>query len=177
MDMTEDRAKRWLSEAEGYLQLSLLDLAAERVASVAEAGLFPYECAALRGSIFREREKFAEAIPHFESALKLRPGDLLATIGLGWCQKRVGRVDLAAQAYLEALKVRPGEAILHYNLACYQSLLGKPRDAVASLRRSFKIDKDYRQLLKAEADFDPIRADEEFKQLVAEAPVQEETEE
>lgn len=173
MDMTEDRAKRWLSEAEGYLQLGLLDLADERIESVGAAGLFPYECAALSGSILREREKFAEAIPHFESALKLRPGDLLATIGLGWCQKRVGRVDLAAQAYVEALKVRPSEAILHYNLACYQSLLGQPRDAVASLRRSFKIDQDYRQLLKAETDFDPIRADEEFQQLVAETPVQE----
>lgn len=171
--MTEARAKRWLNEAEGYLQLGLLDLAFEKVRGVEMTPYLPYECAALRGSILRERDDFKGAIPFFEAALQLRPGDLLATLGIGWCQKRVGRVDLAAQAYVDALKVNTNEAVLHYNLACYLSLLGRADEAVESLRRAFRIDADYRQLLAGEADFDPIRSHAAFLALQAEVPSRE----
>lgn len=163
---SEERAQRWLNEAEGYMQLGLFEPALERITAVEGAQRLPFECAALRGSILREKEGFAEAIPYFETALKLRPGDLLTTVGLGWCQKRVGRVDLAAKAYVEALKVHPNEAILYFNLACYLSLLGQAKESVEALRRSFRIDKDYRDLLRDERDFDPIRAHPEFLQLL-----------
>ncbi|MCW8133087.1 MAG: tetratricopeptide repeat protein [Planctomycetota bacterium] len=166
--LTEPRAQRWLGEAEGYMQLGLFDLSLERIRAVEASGLLPFECAALRGSILREKEGFAEAIPYFETALRLRPGDLLATVGLGWCQKRVGRVDLAAKAYVEALKVHPDEAILYFNLACYLSLLGQAKESVEALRRTFRIDKDFRELLRDEEDFDPIRAHPEFLQLIGE---------
>lgn len=166
--LTDARAQRWLSEAEGYMQLGLFEHSLERILAVETAGLMPFECAALRGSILREKEGFAEAIPYFETALKLRPGDMLATVGLGWCQKRIGRVDLAAKAYVEALKVHPNEALLYFNLACYLSLLGQAKDSVDALRRSFRIDKDYRELLRDEEDFDPIRTHPEFLQLMGE---------
>lgn len=167
-EMSAERAQRWLDEAEGYLQLGMLDHALERVVAVSATAHLGYECAALRGSILREKNAFPEAIPYFEAALRLRPGDLLATMGLGWCQKRVGHVDLAAKTYTDALKVHPNEAILHYNLACYLSLLGQAKESVDALRRSFRIDKDYRQLLRGETDFDPIRAHPEFLQLMGE---------
>ena len=104
MDMSEERAKRWLAEAEGYLQLGLLDLALEHIRVVEQSSRMPYECEALTGSILRERDSFADAIPHFEGALKHRPGDLLATIGLGWCQKRIGRVDLRSEEHTSELQ-------------------------------------------------------------------------
>ena len=165
--LTEERAKRRLREAEGYLELGLHDLALERIGPVEPAAFLHYECSALKGSVLREQERFAEAIPLFERALNQKPGDILATLGMGWCQKRVGRVDLAAQSYLEAIKKHPGEGILHYNLACYLSLINRPSEALEALTRALRLDAALRKLAHEERDFDPIRELPAFKELVA----------
>lgn len=59
---------------------------------------------------------------------------------------------------------------LFYNLACAQSLAGKKRDALASLRNALKVG-DSQALLKnavSDPQFEPIRDDPDFKRIVAE---------
>jgi len=165
--LTEARANRYLREAEGYLELGLLDPALERIAAVESTAYLPYECAVLHGSVLREKEHFAEAIPCFERALHCKVGDIMATMGLGWCQKRVGRVDLSVQAYNEALKKHPAEGILHYNLACYLSLASRPSEALEALTRALRLDANFRRLAHEETDFDALRELPAFKELVA----------
>ncbi len=41
---------------------------------------------------------------------------------LGWCYKRLARLDLAIHSLEQALVDDPECALLHYNLACYSSL-------------------------------------------------------
>lgn len=168
--MNEERAKRWLSEAEGYLELGLLAQARERVEAVAKTGHLAFECAVLLGNLHREKNEHPLAIPHFEAALKLRRGDILATVGLGWSLKRTGCVDRAAAAYEEALKVHPDEGLLHYNLACYRCLQGQAQEALKELQRAVSLDDDYRLLAREESDFDPIKQTPEFQKSVAGGP-------
>ena len=42
-------------------------------------------------------------------------------LALGWCYKRIGRIDLAIESLEEALSIEPNDALIHYNLACYWS--------------------------------------------------------
>jgi len=175
--LSEARAYRYLREAEGYLELGLLDLALDRVQAVETTAYMPYECAVLHGSVLREKECFAQAIPCFECALHCKAGDLVATMGLGWCHKRVGRVDLAVQVYREALKKHPAEGLLHYNLACYLSLSNHPSESLEALTRALRIDVGFRKLAHEERDFDALCQLPAFKELLAQPQLTDESKE
>jgi tetratricopeptide (TPR) repeat protein len=58
-------------------------------------------------------------------------------------------------------------ALLDYNLACYWSLAGKKNRALSSLARAFAIDPNYRDQVGDEPDFDPLRADPDFRELTS----------
>jgi tetratricopeptide (TPR) repeat protein len=53
-----------------------------------------------------------------------------------------------------------------YNLACCESLAGRPADALEHLRRSINLSQRFRDLAKEDSDFDPIRSDPGFEELV-----------
>lgn len=180
MELTEERVKRRLTEAQGYLELAtldgdsgfsspeLLDEAQARLDSVASCTILGIEIAYLQGAIHRERQAFGEAIPCFRKVLEQQPGHPTATVGLGWCLKRTGRLVEAIAPYVESIQRHPKMALLHYNLACYLSLLGRTAEALTALEHAFKLDGEFRKLAPLENDFEPIRSLPEFQRLLHE---------
>jgi hypothetical protein len=78
-----------------------------------------------------------------------------------------------AERYAEAadrgealVAANPGRGDLLYNLACCESLAGRPDDAVAHLRAAMAAGEDIRTLVAGDSDFDPIRDRPEFRALV-----------
>jgi hypothetical protein len=59
--------------------------------------------------------------------------------------------------------------MVHYNLACYRSLAGEVPGAIEALSNALELKAEYRELARADADFDPIRELPEFQRLVQEA--------
>ena len=57
-----------------------------------------------------------------------------------------------------------------YNLACCESLSGRTSDAIEHLRQAIELSEQFRAYAKDDSDFDPIREEPGFKELV-EAPV------
>jgi hypothetical protein len=51
-------------------------------------------------------------------------------------------------------------------VACYESLAGRRADAVERLRRSIEMWEGCRDLAREESDFDPIRAEPAFQDLI-----------
>ena len=66
----------------------------------------------------------------------------------------------------EAVEADPQYAALFYNLACCESLAGRKTDAVDHLRRAIDMSERCRAYAKDDSDFDPIRDDPTFKELV-----------
>ena len=58
-------------------------------------------------------------------AVAAEPRNVRIYLALGWCYKRIHRLDLAIETLEEALEIDSNPAlnrgILHYNLACYWS--------------------------------------------------------
>ncbi len=180
-----DRSKRQqlLREAEGYLDLvtacadelplqpALRDRLAERALSVLDAvhadGIETEDLYYLRGQAYRVMERHHEAIQWLEEAAEVNSDNLHTWLALAWCQKRIGRLDLAIQSLEEALSVAPDHAIIYYNLACYWSLANNAKLAIAYLARSFDIDSSYRDLVADESDFDAIRNHPSFLELTS----------
>jgi tetratricopeptide (TPR) repeat protein len=67
----------------------------------------------------------------------------------------------------EVLAQDPPFALLYYNVACAESLVGRVDDAIAHLRRSIELDEGTGAYAKDDSDFDALRGDPRFQELVA----------
>lgn len=155
-------------EAIGYL---LLDMPEHALKTLDRGGenptAFTAEFFCLRGQSLQQLKRYREAIPIWEEASEIDPDDVGPHLGLGWCYKRTGRVDLAIEALERARKLEPGNALVLYNLACYWTLQRNKEVALHFLAQAFQIDESYKQLVDEETDFDYLRDDPEFRTLVS----------
>jgi tetratricopeptide (TPR) repeat protein len=72
----------------------------------------------------------------------------------------------AADRGREVVEAHPQYAAPFYNLACCESLAGRTADAIGHLRRAIELSEPSRGYAKGDPDFDPIRDEPAFKELV-----------
>jgi hypothetical protein len=72
----------------------------------------------------------------------------------------------AAARGRELLEAHPENGYLLYNVACCESLTGQTADAIEHLGRAIDIWEGCRALAKEDSDFDPIRDEPEFEELI-----------
>lgn len=181
--LTDLRHHRRCRAAEGYLELLtvfadrwhpdpvLRDKLAQRAIGELEAlpdrPRWRAEKAYLHGQALRTMERYAEAILYLDEAAKLQRINVQIQLAMGWCYKRVNRLDLAIQALEQVIEAFPDEGIVHYNLACYWSLAGNKGLALQYLTQSFDLDPSYREMVATESDFDSLRDDPDFQMLTS----------
>ena len=78
-----------------------------------------------------------------------------------------GEYAEAADRGRELVEAHPEYPELLYNLACCESLAGRTADAVLHLRRAIDAADRCREYARGDSDFDPIRDEPAFKELVA----------
>lgn len=160
------RKQRAIQQAEGYLELNMPRQALDVLERLRAHGPFTWRESFLQGEALRNLELFNEAVAVLVQAAQDFPEHIATWLALGWCYKRTGRLEKAIYALRKALEIEPEEALVHYNLACYYSLLLKKDDAINSLARALDLDADYRKMVRNEPDFDPIRSDPDFQSLL-----------
>lgn len=89
-----------------------------------------------------------------------------ALIGLAWCHKRLGELDLAIAAISRALATVPEDPTLHYNLACYLALAQQPRAALYELAWALELQPRLQRRAAVEPDFDTLRGLAAFEALI-----------
>ena len=77
-----------------------------------------------------------------------------------------GNYAEAADRGRELLAAHPEYPDLGYNIACCESLAGRTADAIAHLRTAVEAHEPMRKWAAEDSDFDPIRDDPAFKELV-----------
>jgi tetratricopeptide (TPR) repeat protein len=77
-----------------------------------------------------------------------------------------GEYAEAADRARELADANPGYAGLLYNLACVESLAGRTADALEHLGRAIDGSERFRAFARGDSDFDPIRDEPGFAQLV-----------
>jgi len=77
-----------------------------------------------------------------------------------------GRYAEAADKGLELIEAYPEQAYLYYNVACCESLVGRTDDALTHLRQSMAMWEGFREMATEDSDFDPIRDEPAFQDLV-----------
>ena len=159
------RRAKVLREIEGYLELGLAGRALCALGRLGDPTDFDVHTLRLWGEALRMLERYDEAIVPLQQAADAAPDDIRIRLGLGWCYKRTGHLDLAIESLERAVCCEPNKALLHYNLACYWSLAGSKRHALTCLSRAIRIDTSCVDMIDDEPDFDPIRFDPDFQAL------------
>jgi tetratricopeptide (TPR) repeat protein len=72
----------------------------------------------------------------------------------------------AADRGRELIEAHPQYAGVLYNVACCESLAGRTTDAVTHLGRAIDMSEHFRSYAKDDPDFDPIRDEPAFKELI-----------
>ena len=90
--------------------------------------------------LYMELDRPADAIPHFEAALRLKPDSAAAHFNYGTALAGAGRREEAVVQYQRALAIRPDYAIAHNNLGTVLLQLGRSQPALASFREAARND-------------------------------------
>ena len=77
-----------------------------------------------------------------------------------------GRYAKAADRGRELIAAHPNQAFLHYNVACCESLAGRSAEAFEHLSQSVRMWGGCRDLAREDSDFDPIRDEPAFMELI-----------
>ena len=77
-----------------------------------------------------------------------------------------GKYDEAADRGRKLADAHPEYPELFYNVACCESLAGRTADAIGHLRTAIAASDVCRSLAEKDSDFDPIRGDPAFQELV-----------
>jgi Glutathione-dependent formaldehyde-activating enzyme len=76
------------------------------------------------------------------------------------------RYAQAAAKGRELIELRPDQGYLLFNTACCESLAGETVEALDHLRRAIEIWDGSRELAERDSDFDPIRDEPAFRDLI-----------
>jgi tetratricopeptide (TPR) repeat protein len=119
-----------------------------------------------------KRTAFAEEPGTTIVAIGATPGKAYEVFGWeAWSQLRplyeAGEYAEAADRGREVMEAHPEYAGVAYNVACVESLAGRKEDAIQHLRQAIDGSDRFRNLAVEDSDFDPIREEPGFKELVA----------
>ena len=92
------------------------------------------------GTLYYNRQDYAQAERHYRSAIEIDPRYALAHFDLGNVLDETGRVQEAIQTYKTALQLAPTYADAHYNLALAYEKIREPRKAIRHWRAYVKLD-------------------------------------
>lgn len=73
-----------------------------------------------------------------------------------FCLHEMGRTAEAKQILLAGPPSLTQEATYHYNLGCYDAVLGNREEAQSHLRTSFQLDKKFREIAKHDPDLKSV---------------------
>jgi mannose-6-phosphate isomerase-like protein (cupin superfamily) len=118
-----------------------------------------------------KRTAFAEEAGTTIVAMGATPGKVYEADGWEiWSPLRplyeAGQYAEAVDLGRKLIEEHPEYPELFYNLACCESLAGRPDDAIEHLRKAIDASERSRAYAKDDSDFDPIRDDPAFKELM-----------
>lgn len=167
--MVSDRdiiIKKVIDSIEGYYLLKMFDGALAEIKKLFKMdkdNLFGHY---YQGLIYLDKKDYRGAERPFLKILKLKPDMAEAYVHLAFIYRRIESLEKAIGTIKKALAIDPDLSIANYNIACYYSQANQVDIAIACLRKAIGREKRYIELAKRDNDFDSIRGNDKFKELI-----------
>ncbi|MGB3404547.1 MAG: tetratricopeptide repeat protein [Microcoleaceae cyanobacterium] len=122
-----------------------------------------------RGVALGKLKEYEKAVDSYDHAVELKPDYADAWNNRGFALAQLKKYDEAIQSYQQATALKPNFYLVWYNQARCYSLQNKPDLAFESLKKAIEIKPQVvRKLVKKESDFDRLKADRRFQELITE---------
>jgi tetratricopeptide (TPR) repeat protein len=118
------------------------------------------------GNDYLRRVNGRRALAEFERALQAGEDSFTAYLGRGEAQMMLQRPQSALRDYRRALAIKP-DGLAYYNLACVQSRLSEPTDALESLKRAVQHGFTDRVKVLRDPDLAAVRELPAFQRVLA----------
>ena len=96
-------------------------------------------CETNYGNWLMEKGRAAEAVPHFEKSLSLKPDNVPALLNLARIEEQGGRLDAATDHLRAALRIAPQDTTVLINLATVSTKSGRIDEAIASYEEALRL--------------------------------------
>jgi predicted Zn-dependent protease len=152
----EDSEKK-LRSAQGYYELGMCDDALAEIDGIDAKLQQRPDILELRVLILLRAREWERALEVSRKLCKIRPEANGGYIHSAYCLHELGHTEEARAMLLSGPPSLTQEPTYHYNLACYESVLGNMEAAQAHLDTSISIDKRFREFARSDPDLKAIR--------------------
>ena len=124
-------------------------------------GIYHYN----EGNKLLKQSNFEEAINNYKMALHHNKDFEESYINISTAYLSTKQFDLALK-YLNILKsINPSHPLLHYNFACYYSLLGKTAMGMEALKEAIQNGFNDQKMLQSDPDIEKLRQNHQFAEM------------
>ncbi len=149
-------SERAILAAQGYLELGMAEEALAELSTLKLESVDP-DLVELRLHILMQAKRWSEALSAAEELLRLTPEALPGYIHGAFALHELGRTEEARNLLLKGPAELRKDPTFHYNIGCYEAVLGNREAALLSLERSFSLDDTYRDFARRDPDLMLVR--------------------
>ena len=151
--------RRRLQYSSGYIELGMFAEAAVELGSITQSEQQLPEVLSVRIDLHMEAKHWDAVIEFAKKLIHLSPANEKGWITRAFALRELELIEEAQAVLLDAEPLHGKKcAVLHYNLACYASLLGNKAEAKRRLTIAFRMDKSWKQSALEDPDLKTMRA-------------------
>ncbi|MSU51590.1 MAG: hypothetical protein EXS37_21295 [Opitutus sp.] len=151
--------RRRVQHALGYIGLEMFGAAWRELEAIAAADQSRPTVRTTRVDYHIAAKQWKKAVVVAGELARAHPKAESAWIGWAYALRELKRVEEAREVLIEAEKYHgKSSAVLHYNLACYDSLLGKLDNARTRLATACRMDAQFKAAARDDPDLVALRA-------------------
>jgi predicted Zn-dependent protease len=154
LDITHQRL---LVAAQGYSELGLPELALHELGLIDACHQHQPIVVETRLSVLMQARRYRDALVCGRELCQVAPDRTSGFIHAAFCLHELGNTKAARELLLSGPAALKAEATYHYNLACYEAVLGNYQQARAHLGVSFAMDKKLKEFADTDPDLAPLR--------------------
>lgn len=150
---------RHLEYASGYIALGLVNEASDELEAIEGPDRLSADVMRVRVDLYLTAKKWDLLVAVAKELARLRPDDEHGWIYWAYALRELNRVAEAKAVLLEAEPLHGKTCgLLHYNMACYESLLGNLDEARRRLTAAYKFDKGWKEAAEGDSDLSALFA-------------------
>lgn len=155
---------RWrLSHVRGYLELGLIDEAAEELTHLPASEQERPVALALRAAILQEQQRWPELALVATELVRQQPTEAGWWIAQAYATRRSQSLREAEAILREAERQHPDNATIQFNLGCYACQRGDLTTARERVFRAIALDAHFQAAAETDPDLEPLRTAGGFK--------------
>ncbi len=151
-----------LQFANAYLELGMLDDAAAELDAICPEDRGSPAVMSLRAKYYLESREWQLMAAAARSAADNDPATAYNWINWAYALRELDAIEQARDVACKALALHPHEAVLHFNMACYCSLLQDLERAATHLRRAVALERSLQDDAATDPDLENLRQSKGF---------------